>query len=217
MKTCAMTAVIASSLALGAGAARADSVVQTGVIPAASTDWTQTVLLSKFDTNGGLRSLVSVEWSVTGHITGHAEVESLDASPTTVTVHLGSYLSMSVGSLTLATMAPSESRVFNASAFDGQIDFQGPSGAIYSPVVASSLNTGVLSDPSPFLGLGQVGLTFEAIGTSWASGSGNLLVSIATDASIEYRVEYVYSEVPTPGAAALLAVAGLTGLRRRRV
>jgi len=202
--------------ATAGGAASAASMVQTGSLPMRATDWAQTVLIDRFDTEGGTRELTAVNWTVTGHIIGQAEIESLDASATTILVTLGSSVRLFIDDELAATANPSVAESFDAAAFDGTIDFGGASGTVIGPRIAQASGSGSAIDFSPFVGGGSVALTMDAFGSSFTTGSGNVLVGLSTSAAIEYRVEYVFNEVPTPGAAAMLGMAALTVLRRRR-
>lgn len=171
-----------------------------------------TVTLPKFDTQGGLRVLSSVEISGVGTVqagiigTNDAPVES------TLQVDLSG---------TLVLTAP------GGALFANFIDSE------TSPMLASgaSHDFGLLSDtenlgpvagaPLAFFTAGPGDITFDVTGTVTGgftvSGAGNATLQIQNfAASGEVTVKYTFEVIPTPGAAALLGLGGLMVTRRRR-
>jgi len=208
-------AIAIGTVALAAAGAQAGSVVQSGSTPWQTTDFSYTLPIAQFDTRGGERTLSEVRWWVRGMLEGLAEVESLDAGPTTVQLNLSATMSVKLGGATLDDIDVVITESFGAGAFDGVIDFSGLSGASFGPMAGDVEATGLLtSDVSPFVGVGQTILEIDALGFASASGSGNLVTSFNTLAAVEYEIEYVFTEVPAPAAALPLLAAPL--LRRRR-
>ncbi len=212
----AVHTIAVGSALLAAASAQGGSFVQSGSTPPQTTDFSYTVPISQFDTRGGELALSEVRWWVRGMLEGVAEVESLDAAPTTIDLELAATMSVSLGGQTLDDIDVIISESFTAGAFDGGIDFTGASGASFGPLMDDVAATGVFaSDLSSFLGGGQTSLTLEAVGLSSVRGSGNVVTSFTTLAAIEYEIEYVFTEVPTPAAGLPLLGAALL-LRRRR-
>ncbi|TVQ31449.1 MAG: choice-of-anchor E domain-containing protein [Phycisphaeraceae bacterium] len=196
--------------------ASAGMIVQSGSLPLSSTNWSEDFQINQFDDMGGLRILEEVCWTLTGYVEGTAAAESMDAAPATINLTLSAIVSLSLGMTTLDVVLPLVMTSFNATAFDGVVDFAGTSGATFSGLsnTDSVMNSTMMV--APFIGPGMVTLTGAAEGASTASGAGNLVASFSTNASMEYEIVYKYSLIPTPGAAALFGIAGLSMIRRRR-
>ena len=213
-----VTAVVAGG-ALCANAS-AGMLSHNGSLPTSTTNWSANIDVPQFDDMGGTRVLKSVSVFLEGTVSGTASGESLDAAPALVELFLQSEISLSLGGTDLAVVIPVADASFNATAFDGAIDFAGASGATFNELNASDSIKELLTlgadDLTPWIGGGTVGLVGEAIGTSSGSGAGNLILQFFTDASLSWTVEYDYNVMPTPGAAAIFGLAGVAATRRRR-
>src|SRR5262249_17031430 len=89
----------------------------------------------------------------------------------------------------------SASKTFNASAFDGTIDFGGTSGHDFGSPNTTGTNTITISDAASlaaYLGTGTMTFSDTAHATSSASGAGNLLTQIGTTANAQLSVVYHY-------------------------
>jgi len=216
------TLKIAALVACGAvgTSASAATIMYSGSEPTATTNWDVMIDVPQFDDMGGTRVLKSISVFLEGTVSGSAAGESLDAAPAIVDLFLQSEISLSLGGNALAVVIPVANASFNASAFDGSIDFAGTSGATFSSLNASDSVKEILSlgndDLSPWIGGGTVTLDGAAVGQSSGSGAGNLILQFATDASLSWSVEYEYNIIPTPGAMALFGLAGVGAMRRRR-
>lgn len=213
-----MIALVAGGVA-AAGVASADTEQYQGSFGPQSTNWLAAFDVPQFDTQNGTRTLDCVEIFLKGTVSGSASAESLDNEPATVTLALQATISLSLGMTQLAVVIPVANAMFNASAFDGSIDFGGTSGATFSNLNQMDQTSVTLTAPAdlaPWIGGGSVALAGEAQGQSFATGAGNLVTIFMTDGAMEYTVTYSFTVVPTPGAAALAGIAGLVALRRRR-
>jgi len=192
----------------------------SGMVDLQSTDWTESLSVPQFDEMGGLRELVSISIFLEGGVSGSAALESLDNAPTKVVAELSAEISISLGAELLGVVIPIADGSFNASAFDGMVDFGGTSGMTFENLAATDSTDVNLTDAdaafAAFLGNGSVKLDGEARGTSFGSGAGNLVLQFTSAAEMAYRITYNYTEIPTPGALAIFAGAGLIALRRRR-
>jgi hypothetical protein len=190
----------------------------------ATTNWADVLSFSKFDTSLG--TLTSIRFDLAGIVQGIGNAESLDASPTAVTLSLGSLLGLTrPDHSTLVVANPVFSQTFALMPDDGVIDFGGASGATTGSVSASGENFFVSSAAADLalfsaLGGGTIDLGLSASGNSSGSGSGNLITQFRTGASGSAQVTYTFTPLATvaePGSLALFCGGlGLAGVARRR-
>ena len=190
----------------------------------ATTNWTDVLSFSKFDTSLG--TLTSIKFDLSGAVQGSGNAESLDAAASDVSLSLGALLGLTrPDGSTLVVTNPLFSQVFNFSAFDGSINFGGTSGGSTGTVSANGANFFVSSSASDFslfsaLGGGTIDLGLNAVGNSSGTGAGNLVTQFNTAAAGNVVVTYTYtsaSVVPEPATlATLIAGLGLMGAVRRR-
>lgn len=218
-------AVLAMGAAAGAlPAAQGATLSYSAAEAMATTNWTDVLSFSKFDTSLG--TLTSIRFDLTGVVQGIGNAESLDASPTSVTLSLGSLLGLTrPDHSTLVLANPVFSQNFDLMAYDGVIDFGGTSGATTGNVSASGANFFVSSDAGDLAlfsapGGGTIDLGLSASGNSYGSGSGNLITQFRTGAAGSAQVTYTFTPLATlaePGSLALICGGlGLVGAARRR-
>jgi hypothetical protein len=204
-------------------AADAASISYTDSISLATTNWTDSVSIQKFDPSLG--TLTNVEIELIGSVLGTARAESLDAQAAQITLNLAATITLTRPDMSvLAVALPVSASVFNATAYDGVIDFGGTSG-ITLPGLTSSDSDTIISPPPAsdlalFTGVGTILLPVMANGSSSASGAGNLITQFNTQASASVKVTYYYDAavVPEPASVAMAAmgVIGVGGLALRR-
>ena len=157
------------------------------------TNWDQSGTVPQFDPSLG--TLTSVEIRTQTSLTSTIRVESLDASPAEIAATVSGTTTLSGPGVAGLPTTESTTRTFQASAFDGTIDFGGGSGHDFGPVTVPGSNSATLTAPadlSRFLGTGSVTFTESAKETSSATGSANLLLSLGTKAAGQVQVVYHY-------------------------
>jgi uncharacterized repeat protein (TIGR01451 family) len=168
------------------------STTQTLNFPSTDTDFSIQQALNQF--NPSLGELQSVVITENGSITSTIKAENTSPSPSTINATVAGTMTLSgpgiSGPLTLLQNAGT----FNASAYDGTLDFGGTSGITFAPQSAngSAQITLTGSQLTAFEGTGTVALTESANATSSATGSGNLIVSIASTGQASVTVTYTY-------------------------
>jgi len=196
--------------------ASAGTVTYSDSIDLTSTNWSDTVSIQKFDASLG--TLVSIEFTLSGHVEGTIRFESMDSSPTTVDACLKAEIELRRpdDSLIVETF-PLASVSEDVTAYDGVMDWGGTSGRTYDGLSGDKTETLVSPPPSSdlalFTGTGSIVLPIVATGCSTASGGGNLISQFITSASAYVEVTYTYDEpaIPEP-ATLLLLVSGVSGL-----
>jgi len=167
---------------------------------AETTDWGPINLtVPQFDEMGGARQLVKVTVNWGASVAGSASVESLDQQPSIITVTLAADITIDGPSGFGENPMPSDDRLYMATAHDGTIDFMGGSGATYPEIIAGEMGMVMFTNPgdlAPFIGNGDVNFVAEAEAISSASGPGNVIQQIQTDAAASVEITYEYIEIP---------------------
>jgi hypothetical protein len=189
----------------------------------ATTNWSTTLNFAKFDTSLGVLQAINI--SLNGTVLGSVQFENL-GSANTVNTSLAATISLSNGVSPIVVTLPSASFTDSATAFDGIIDFDGPSGSTRNGVTSTDSATATLTGPANFAlfsGLGNIPLTLAAVANSAGSGGGSLVTLFNTQASGSASLFYTYAAnnpgpVPEPGMIGLLGLglAGLAAARRRK-
>jgi hypothetical protein len=179
-----------------------------------ATGWTQTQSLQQFDPSLG--TLTSIDLVNAGTITSDIRVENLEATAMTVVGTVGGSVTLSGPGIMALTAQGSDNESFNAQAFDGSIDFAGPSGHDFGSKTATGQNTLTLSDPASlasFTGTGSVTLSEQGGATSQATGGGNLMAWITSTSSAQVTVVYHYtpSNALRPGNYTIVQLTDPTG------
>jgi hypothetical protein len=208
-------------LIASSGAANAALITQSDSVTRQSTDFSTSLIFNLFDLGPNFE-LTKVSFSIDGDVFGSAEIESRDASASTIDISISVELTLfDTSNAPLVISIPLFTQQFEATAYDGTNDAGGTSGITYTGLTASQFVSESYTDAltlSAFTGTGTVSLGFGAVGTSSATGSGNLIAGFQTEASgdIEVIYEYRAREVSEPSMVALfgLGLIALGGLRR---
>ncbi|MBL8861561.1 MAG: choice-of-anchor E domain-containing protein [Planctomycetes bacterium] len=208
---------LAGSLQAGGGPGT-NTICFTDSIPLQSTNWASSVSIPQFNPNLG--TLQSIQFTLSGNVQGTARAESLDNSPTVVNTQFSASITLTrPDNSVIVITIPIANFVDNFTAHDGVIDFGGTSGVTHAGINANDSDMAVspppASDLALFTGFGNIVLPVVALGTSIATGSGNLITQFTTQAQASVEVCYTYSvntlpvfTEPTCGAT-YMATAGV--------
>jgi hypothetical protein len=170
----------------------------------ALTNFNKSLSVQQFDSSLG--TLKSVTLDIVGYINGNAKFESLDSSSSLITANVAAQLILKQGAGTLFSLNPSNAKSYQASAFDGAIDFGGTSGGKLDNIIDSEGATKTLTtDLGAYIGSGNINFLLSAVAQSNVTGSGNILSQIGTLAKGQLQVTYNYdtpnpTTVPEPSA-----------------
>lgn len=182
------------------GFAAAGQVSFTDNVPLTTTNWTQSVTLSKFDP--ALGDLQSVIVTLQAHNEGSAAFENQDAAPATVTMTFSTRVEVQRPDLTpLLFGEPTVNTSDSVTAFDGVLDFGGASGRNYANLSQNVTQSVTANPPSPDLALftglsgnpGTITLPVVAVGQSTGTGAGNLTLAFSSQASAIVTVQYLFA------------------------
>jgi hypothetical protein len=186
----------AAMLAAGASA-QTQQQCHNASIPLTTTNWALSVSVPKFDPNLG--TLQSITFNMTGFIEGDARAESLDNQPTVATLQFAGTITLTRPDMSqIVQVLPVANFVDPLGAFDGVIDFRGPSGVSHLGVAASQMSSFTSPPPASDLVLftgpggnpGTITLPVTAVGTSVATGPGNIVSQFTQRARVDVQVCY---------------------------
>ncbi len=188
----------AAVLLLAAPAAAQQACAPIQSTPHAATNWSTTLRMTRFDP--ALGSLREVHILLSASVDGTYAVENLAAGPAAASVELSALLTVKRpdGTVLVSTQPAADAPVALA-AFDGVLDFAGPSGATgYLLANTGGIRTTLVgpSDLALFRGPagapGMIDLPVTAVGTSSVAGGTQIVQSLATSATAGLRICYLY-------------------------
>ena len=159
------------------------------------TNWTQQGTLPQFDP--ALGTLTSVEIVHSGTVVGRIRVENTSTSSAqTISATIGASITLTAPGASVPVAPTSFAGSFNATKFDGALDFAGTSGHDFGFTTATSTTSAILTantaDLSAYIGTGAILISDIAAGTSAATGGGNFAGAVTTTASADITVIYHY-------------------------
>ncbi len=212
---------LATVAVAGLAASALADVSYNGSVPLTNTNWMSSISVPQFDP--ALLAPGEEMWCVviklTGGVEGRIRAESLDNDVSLITAAISAQITANAPAGLQVITVPLTNVMFNATAFDGNIDFGGTSGFDTGTQVGGDMDSnsvGLPADLSPYIGLGNILIPVDAEGLSTVSGAGNIVSIINTAAAVELEITYKTRQIPTPGAAALVGIGGLMVARRRR-
>ncbi len=156
-----------------------------------------------------LGQLTAVEIQIAGQITTDIKVENRNLTPATVQAVVSGTLGLNAPNLSAVVTTSSETQTLQASAFDGNLDFGGSSGAGFAPRTVTGTHSLVLTsnaDLAPYLGTGSIPVTMHADGTASITGASNLaaLTSSISSAQVAVIYHYIPSNRLVPGSYTII-------------
>jgi hypothetical protein len=166
---------------------------QTLAVSDRTTDWKTIVTANQF--NPTLGTLLSVNLTVIGDINAGLAVENLGSTSASIGLTETADVTLTLpGSLGVATAAPSIDSVTNLAAYDGTIDFAGPSGENLTGLTGSGFTSSdVTGNLSAFIGSGTIALPVAADSPSTVTGPADLAAELLTEAGATVIISYTYA------------------------
>lgn len=168
---------------------------QTVSIPTTLAGFSLDRAIDQFDPELG--ELQSVEIINQGAITSAIRAENYSTLVgATITGNVsGSITLTGPGNVKLTSNVSQNAGTFDATPFDGTIDFGGSSGKKLDPQTATASAKSIVltgADMQAFIGTGQINFNEKVEVNSTASGGGNLLLGIDSSATATFVVRYKY-------------------------
>lgn len=173
----------------------AATLTYSGVIPLTPTDWTNTVTVPRFNIPGATLTAVTVE--VQGYITNRLSAESKSNLARTITVTNTTDLVVTAPNLPTIQTALTNGDKVPLSGYDGTDNFAGTSGFSIG-ADAEVEDEDNVTNLTPWVGSGTVGVVATAKATSGYSGPADYSFQTQTSASACIIVTYTYDEPCRP-------------------
>jgi hypothetical protein len=167
---------------------------QSITFPDALTPASRTGTVAQFDSNLG--TLTSVDIISMASVTDQIRTENQDAAPHTLVGTVSGTVTTTGPGVSGLIVNTTDTVSFNASAFDGTIDFAGTSGHDFGLRTQTQTQTQTITNPASlaaYTGTGNVTFTQATDSLSGVSGSGNVINSISTTAGGMVTVVYHYT------------------------
>lgn len=166
-------------------------------IPPTATNFVQVLQVPKFDQPGDV--LTGITFQISGRGDGQIRVENQANAAVTATSTFRCDMNLRRPDNTVIVTGTS-SRVFvdNLSAFDGNLNYSGPSGQSHNNLTVSINATHTSPAPAGdlalFTGAGNIALVLEALDTSTVTGGSNLSWTTKQDADARISICYQFEK-----------------------
>lgn len=173
------------------------SAPQTLLVADQTTGWTENLAAQQFDPTLG--ALAQVTLVMSSDIDGSIAAENLDPGAGFLSVYQTATVTLDApgASGPLSTQA-SVQRSASLGAYDGSMDFLGPSGFIDQGLTSTSVSgfEDVTGDLGAYTGTGTVDLPVVSSSSASLSGPGNLLARLQAEGGATVTVFYTYQPLP---------------------
>lgn len=205
-------AAVLAATTTRASAGGLQTVSYSSTLSEMATNWTQSTQLHRFDPSLG--NLQSIEFTVEETVFGNVRMESLDSQPSVVHTQFESFLSIDApDNTTLDMPIPLADYMDTFGAYDGTVDFKGPSGLTHSEVTVTHSvthqlppTTSLAAFTGAFGAPGDMTVTVTATGFSTSTGSGNLITQFEQRARATVTVTYSFLGNTPPTFSNCIAV-----------
>jgi len=177
---------------------------QTITVPETSSPFTLNETVPQFDPSLGTLTSVDVTSAVKAN--DHVQIENTDTAAHTLTDIVNVAVSASGPGLGLSglVVGTTDRVTFDATAFDGKLDFAGTSGQDFGVRTQTATASRTITDPAAlgsYAGVGTIPFTVVSTSLANATGGGNVVQSTTTTASAAITVVYHYvpSNMIQPG------------------
>lgn len=166
-------------------------------VPSTATNFVQTLQVPKFDQPGDV--LTGVTFQISGRGDGQIRVENQASAAVTATSTFRCDMNLLRPDNSVIVTGTS-SRVFTdaLAAFDGNLNYVGPSGETHGSLTvsinASHTSPAPASDLALFTGAGNIALVLEALDTSTVTGGSNLAWDTKQDADARITICYQFTK-----------------------
>jgi len=205
---------VATTALVATGSAWADDTTVAASFPAGggvqATNYAGTIALPKYQPSAhGGDPLLAVRCTVDARIEGSIQAESTDSDKVTILTRLKADVTLSGASPTfsLTANAGGTQNSFNATKYDGILDYGGTSGVTYPNLVGTGTVTQTFTDAATLAAFtatspGEtITLNVGATGESSGSGGGNLNLIFITRAGANYTCTYFHRQVSNTAVA----------------
>ena len=192
----ALAAVSSANAQVGSGTG---TVVATGSVPFAFTDWSDLLSVARF--NNPLVHLDSVEVKFHGTNKGTLQLENKSPTDRAWTADLAySLLLQGPSGAPLVSIRPTAvSKSGTLPAFDGTTDYGGASGVSFLDLASEDTGSVTLTDPSEvaqFVGAGNLSLPVAGFAQSTINATGNFSKVVTNQSAADVTLTYRYSYKP---------------------
>ena len=167
---------------------------QVVALPTLATPNTRTVSLPQFDPSLG--TLTSVDVINQLNLSNHVQLENTSAGSATLTALTAGNQQLTGTGIAPLTALSNNTAVFDATAFDGIVDFGGTSGKDFGLRTTTNVQSETVTDPATvaaFIGTGTVSYTAAADGSVAITGSGNIAQATTTQSGGSVTLVYHYT------------------------